>query len=121
MPIQADAPRPLAAYRVIELPGAPQLPAGRAFADLGAKVVKVEPPGGDPARLLPPTARSKDGSTTGLYWAAYSLGKRSVTADPETEAGRELVLRLIARADVVIESYPPGVLDAYGLGYERLR
>src|SRR5712691_9932619 len=109
-PIRTDAPRPLGAHRVVEMPGAPQLAAGKAFADLGAEVIKVEPPGGDLARLLPPTARSKEGSTIGLYWAAYSLGKRSVTADLETEASRDLVRRLVATADVVIESYPPGVL-----------
>ena len=121
LPLQAGAPRPLAAFRVVELPGAPQLPAGRALADLGAEVIKIEPPGGDPARLLPPTARSRDGSTSSLYWAAYSLGKRSVTADLVTEEGRAIVLRLVAGADVLLESYPPGVLEAYGLGYERLR
>src|SRR3712207_5523356 len=120
-PIRSDAPRPLAAYRVVELPGAPQLAAGKAFADLGADVIKVEPPGGDPARGLPPVARAEDNSEHGLYWAAYSLGKRSVTADLETEAGRERVRRLIGTADVVIESFAPGALDGYGLGYERLR
>ncbi|MGE3601577.1 MAG: CaiB/BaiF CoA transferase family protein, partial [Dehalococcoidia bacterium] len=120
-PIQSDAPRPLAAYRVVELPGAPQLPAGKAFADLGADVIKVEPPGGDPARTLPPLALGPDGSEAGLYWTAYSLGKRSVTADLETETGRDHVRRLIGTADVLIESYAPGTLDRYGLGYTRLR
>src|SRR5437868_5585254 len=114
IPIQAQAARPLGAYRVVELAGGAQLAAGRAFADLGAEVIKVEPPGGDLARVLPPTAPSKDGSRLGLYWAAYSLGKRSVTADLETDDGRARVLRLAARADVVIESYPPGTLEAYG-------
>jgi crotonobetainyl-CoA:carnitine CoA-transferase CaiB-like acyl-CoA transferase len=119
-PIHTDAPRPLAAYRVVELPGAPHLPAGKSFADLGADVIKVEPPGGDPARALPPLAPLKDGSPLGLYWAAYSLGKRSVAADLESPAGRDLVRRLIATADVVIESYAPGVLERLGLDYARL-
>src|SRR5581483_442792 len=121
VPVQPDAPRPLSAYRVVELPGAPHLPAGKSFADLGADVIKVEPPGGDPVRTLPPLAESKDGVTLGMYWSAYSLGKRSVTADLETEEGRALVRRLIATADVVIESYAPGEMGRLGLGYERLR
>jgi benzylsuccinate CoA-transferase BbsE subunit len=121
VPVQAGAPRPLAAYRMVELPGAPQLPAGKTFADLGADVIKVEPPGGDPARTLPPLAQGKDGSALGLYWAAYSLDKRSVTADLETEEGRALFRRLIATADVVIESYAPGEMERLGLDYERLR
>src|SRR5688500_11358954 len=50
LPIQAGAARPLGHYRVIELPGAVQLSAGKSFADLGADVIKIEPPGGDPAR-----------------------------------------------------------------------
>jgi crotonobetainyl-CoA:carnitine CoA-transferase CaiB-like acyl-CoA transferase len=120
-PIRADAPRPLAAYRVLELPGAPSLPAGKAFADLGAEVIKVEPPGGDPARSLPPHVQGAAESEPGLYWAAYSLGKRTVTADLETEAGRDTVRRLAAAADVVIECYPPGTLDRFGLGYARLQ
>jgi crotonobetainyl-CoA:carnitine CoA-transferase CaiB-like acyl-CoA transferase len=121
VPIQASAPRPLGAYRVVELPGAPHLPAGKAFADLGADVIKVEPPGGDPARLLPPLAQGKDGAMIGLYWAAYSLGKRGVTADLETEDGRALLRRLIASADVVLEAFAPGEMERLGLSYERLR
>jgi crotonobetainyl-CoA:carnitine CoA-transferase CaiB-like acyl-CoA transferase len=120
-PIQPDAPRPLAAYRVVELAGAPQLPAGKAFADLGAEVIKVEPPGGDPARMLPPTARLPDGREIGLYWTAYNLGKSSVIADIETADGRDVIRRLVAGADVMIEGYAPGVLGGYGLGFEHLQ
>jgi crotonobetainyl-CoA:carnitine CoA-transferase CaiB-like acyl-CoA transferase len=121
LPLQIDASKPLAAYRVIELPGAVSLSAGKTFADLGAEVIKVEPPGGDPARLLPPLAELHDGGPSSLYWEAYSFGKRSVTADLDTEEGREVVRRLAASADVVIESFPPGWLVRLGLGYEVLR
>src|SRR5579884_1094098 len=120
-PLQQDLPRPLGRYRVVELPGAPHLPAGKAFADLGADVIKVEPPGGDPARLLPPLAALPDGGTAGLFWAAYSAGKRSLTLDLEQPEGIALLRRLIDGADVVIESYPPGVREGLELGYERLR
>ena len=80
-------------------------------------MIKVEPPGGDLARALPP--RSPSGA--GLFWEAYSGGKRSVTADLGVPEGRDLVRRLIATADVVLESYEPGLLDRYDLGYEQLR
>jgi len=121
LPIQDVAARPLAAYRVVELPGAVHMGAGKAFADLGATVIKVEPPGGDPARQLPPLAEDGEGGVTGLYWEAYSLGKQSVTADIDAAEGRGLVRRLLASADVAIESYAPGTLDRLGLGYETLR
>jgi crotonobetainyl-CoA:carnitine CoA-transferase CaiB-like acyl-CoA transferase len=120
LPQQSDATRPLGAYRVIELPGAMTLAAGKTFADLGADVIKIEPPGGDPARLLPPLAEI-DGAPQGLYWQAYSYGKRSVTADFDTEEGRELARRLVSTADVVLESYTPGVLDRLGFGYDALK
>ena len=115
-----DIAGPLAGVRVLELPGAPHLPAGKAFADLGAEVIKVEPPGGDPARSLPPLARTGDGGATSLYWAAYMIGKRSVTADLTSDEGRALVRRLAAGADVLIESFAPGTLDSLGLGYTQL-
>lgn len=115
------AERPLGHYRVVELPGAVSLAAGKTFADLGAEVIKVEPPGGDPARLLPPFADLGEGRAASLYWEAYSWGKRSISADLDTAAGREAVRRLAANADVIIESFPPGTLEAMGLGYEALR
>jgi benzylsuccinate CoA-transferase BbsE subunit len=121
LPIRADLARPLGHYRVIELPGAVQLAAGKSFADLGADVIKVEPLGGDPARGLPPIAELHDGKPASLYWEAYSFGKRSVTADLGTEEGQEVVRRLVSTADVVIESFAPGTLDRLGLGYDALR
>ncbi len=107
---------------MLELPGAATLLAGRTFADLGADVIKVEPPGGDPARRLPPLveAPSKD-EPRGLFWTAYDRGKRHVAADLAAEAGRERVRRLAAGADVLLESLPPGELDRLGLGVDALR
>ncbi|HEY8489889.1 MAG TPA: CoA transferase [Dehalococcoidia bacterium] len=113
--------RPLGAYRVVELPGPEPLLAGKTFADLGADVIKVEPPGGDPARTLPPRLEDGPGAGTGLAWAAWSLGKRSVTADLERPEGRALVRRLLATADVLLEALPPGRLAALGLDPEELR
>src|SRR5437868_1294090 len=93
--------RPLGRFRVVELAGPVPMHCGKIFADLGAEVIKVEPPRGDWSRCLPPFA-GKPGRS--LYWAAYGLGKRGVTADLEQEAGRALVHGLATVADVLIEA-----------------
>jgi crotonobetainyl-CoA:carnitine CoA-transferase CaiB-like acyl-CoA transferase len=117
--------RPLGRYRVLELPGLAPLLAGKTLADLGADVIKVEPPGGDPARYLPPLIDSVPESagprSPGLIWAAYDIGKRHVTADLTTDAGRDLVRRLAAEADVLIEGFAPGEMDRLDIGPARLR
>jgi benzylsuccinate CoA-transferase BbsE subunit len=110
--------RPYGRYRVVELPGPVPALFGKTFADLGAEVIKVEPPSGDPARSLPPFAR--DGETS-LFWTAYSLGKQSIVVDLDREDGRGLVRQLAACADVLVEAFPPGYLAGIGLGPERLR
>jgi len=92
------------------------------LADQGADTIKVEPPGwGDPARREPPFINGvpdPDGSTIFL---AFNTNKKGITLDIEQAQGRELLLRLVADADVLIESYPPGHLESLGLGYQVLR
>ncbi|MBU1156023.1 MAG: CoA transferase [Proteobacteria bacterium] len=110
----------LSGYRVLELAGQESLFAGKLLADMGAEVIKVEPPGGDPARLLGPMAPGVDPVEASLLWQALNTGKKSVILDLETYKGRDLFLELAATADVVIEAYPPGHLEAMGLGYEDL-
>ncbi|MBI3453747.1 MAG: CoA transferase [Rhodospirillales bacterium] len=90
--------------------------AGLMLADLGADVVKVEPPGGDPARMLGP--RDRDGVSP--FWKLMNGGKTILTVDLKTDAGKAGLADLIARADVLIESYRPGVFDRLGFGRERL-
>ncbi len=99
-------------YRVLDLSGPLGFLAGKVLSDLGADVVKVEPPGGDPSRSWPPQ---------GVYWLAHNAGKRGITLDLETDEGRAKLLRLAERSDFLIESFPPGSLEAKGLGYESLR
>lgn len=119
------AERPLGHYRVLELPGIAPLLAGKTLADLGADVIKVEPPGGDPARFVPPLIDAVPGDSPGrppgLLWTAYDIGKRHVTADLATDRGRARVRRLAAGADVLIEGFAPGELGSLGLGPARLR
>jgi crotonobetainyl-CoA:carnitine CoA-transferase CaiB-like acyl-CoA transferase len=88
------------------------------LADLGARVVKIEDPrGGDVSRRWAPP--SLDGEAT--YFLSINRRKESVAADLATEEGRELVRRLAARADVLVENFLPGTLDAWGLAIEDLR
>jgi len=92
--------------------------AGRLLADLGADVIKVEPPGGCDSRRLPPFAA--DDPTDSLFWASVALGKRSVILDLEDAAHRDQLLALIRTADVLLESSDPGTLEPLGLDYPAL-
>jgi alpha-methylacyl-CoA racemase len=86
------------------------------LAELGAQIIKVEPPEGDPARN---TGFSKQG--TGLVFLANNRQKKSITVNLKERAGIETVLKLIANADVVFESFRPGVMEKLGLGYDEVR
>src|SRR5260370_5866832 len=83
--------------------------------DYGADVLKIEHPSGDPARTH---GHSKDGP--GLWWKVIGRNKRAVTLNLSLPAGRELLERLAADADVLIENFRPGVMEKWGLGPDRL-
>jgi crotonobetainyl-CoA:carnitine CoA-transferase CaiB-like acyl-CoA transferase len=92
------------------------------LADFGADVIKVEDTGtGDYVRWAPPHYDGADPSAGGALFLALNRGKRSVRIDLKSEAGRAVLLRLAAGADVLVESFRPGVLDRLGVGWERLR
>jgi alpha-methylacyl-CoA racemase len=86
------------------------------LAELGAEIIKVEPPEGDPARN---TEISKQG--TGLVFLANNRQKKSITLNLKETEGVETALKLIASADVVLESFRPGVMEKLGLGYEEVQ
>jgi crotonobetainyl-CoA:carnitine CoA-transferase CaiB-like acyl-CoA transferase len=96
--------------------------AGRILADLGAEVIKIEPPGGASGRRRPPFDE-RPGSQLGesLYWAAMGIGKRSVVLDLEDPEARERLREAVLDADVLIESFAPGQMVAWGLGEPELR
>ncbi len=116
--METSKSKPLAGIRVLELG---QLIAGpfaaRMLAAFGAEVIKVEPPGtGDPLRkwrLL------HEG--TSVWWEAQSRDKQSVTLDLRTPQGQEVVRKLAAQSDVLIENFRPGTLESWGLGWDNLR
>jgi crotonobetainyl-CoA:carnitine CoA-transferase CaiB-like acyl-CoA transferase len=89
------------------------------FADLGAEVIKVEEPGrGDYARRTPPYWGNSD---IGAYFLLLNRNKKSISIDLKAEAGKTLFRRLVRTADVLLESFRPGVMDRLGLGWEALR
>ena len=88
------------------------------LAELGAEVLKVEPPGGDPARAWGPPDFTHKGE--GLAYLAEGRNKYYITLNLEAAEGREIFRRLARRADVVIEASPPGQMDAWGSGYRQL-
>ncbi|SRR5712692_3656955 len=111
----------LSTYRVLELTGPLGFLCGKIFGDLGADVIKVEPPGGDPSRGSPPFLTKNGQSPQSLYWLAFNANKRAITLDLQSRAGQSLFLRLAKKADFVLESFPPGALDEWGLGYGELK
>ncbi len=92
------------------------------LADFGADVIKVEDTGmGDYLRWSPPYYEGADQTARGALFLALNRGKRSIRLDLKTDQGKEVLLRLAGDADVLLESFRPGVLDRLGVGYERLR
>jgi crotonobetainyl-CoA:carnitine CoA-transferase CaiB-like acyl-CoA transferase len=113
--------QPLADLGVLELgPAIAGAFCGKLLGAFGAEVVKVEPPGGDPSRRLGPYAGDRPELERGLPFLYLNTDKLSVTLDPECPTGRALLRRLVASADVVVESLGPGRLEALGLPYGAL-
>ncbi|MDA8247808.1 MAG: CaiB/BaiF CoA-transferase family protein [Rhodospirillales bacterium] len=108
-----SGPAPLAGLRVLDLGHTIMGPcAGLILADLGADVVKIEPPAGDPTRRLP-------GFGAGFF-ATFNRNKRSLALDLKRPEGRAALHRLAARADILLENYGPGTMERLGCGWEVL-
>jgi crotonobetainyl-CoA:carnitine CoA-transferase CaiB-like acyl-CoA transferase len=109
----AGASLPLSGIRVLEFCHTIMGPtAGLILADLGADVIKIEPAEGDSTRRLPGFAAG--------FFPAFNRNKRSFALDLKSDAGRTLLHRLVATADVVLENYAPGTMDRLGCGYDDL-
>lgn len=112
---------PLADLRVIELCDELGQLAGKLLADMGADVIKVEPPSGSTARAIGPFARDVPGPNRSLNFWYYNTNKRSIVLDlAASGADRDAFRSLVSGADVLIESNPPGWLPGLGLGYDEL-
>lgn len=114
-------PSLLASYRVLDLTDEKGFFCGKVLSDMGADVIKIENPGGDAARKTGPFYGDEPHPEKSLFWLAYNVGKRGITLNIETRAGRDLLQKLVRKADFVIESFDPGYLDRLQLGYEALR
>jgi crotonobetainyl-CoA:carnitine CoA-transferase CaiB-like acyl-CoA transferase len=117
-PRRADTRPPLAGVRVIDLTRVLAGPfCAMALGDMGAEVIKIEEPGrGDDTRGWPPFA---GGEAT--YFLAVNRSKKSLTLNLKAPAGRDILRRLVARSDVVVENFRPGTMERLGLGYAQLR
>ena len=120
---------PLSDLRILDLTQALAGPFGTALlGDLGADVIKIEPPRGDMTRMMPPWPENfalplSDATTDcdyGGYFASINRSKRSVVLDLKTAADREIFLQMVDRADAVVENTRVGVMDKLGVGYEVL-
>lgn len=111
---------PLEGLRVLELADEKGHYCGRLLADMGADAVKIEPPGGDPARAVGPFVHDVPDPNRSLFFWHYNANKRGITLNIETPQGRDMGAQLAASADILLETYPPGYLEARGLGYSTL-
>ena len=111
----------LTGFRVVELANERIAFAGKLLADMGADVILVEPPAGDPARNYPPFLDDVPGPDRSLWWWHYNTSKRGMTLDLDAAADRERFRQLVASADILLESEPRGRLAALGLDYDDLK
>jgi CoA:oxalate CoA-transferase len=89
---------------------------GLILSDLGAEVIKIEPPGGEETRKHPPLVRGQS-----VYFTVYNRGKQSICLDLRSPGGKEILASLVRESDIVLENFRPGVMRAMGFDYERLR
>ena len=112
---------PLEHLRVVDLTTEMGALTVRMLTGFGAAVTRVEPPGGDALRSMPPLATGPGGTEVSLYWLQMMAGRETVALDLGQAAGREAFIALLANADVVVESQTRGLLGGLGLDYDDLR
>ncbi len=105
--------------RVLDLTESGCMLGGRLLGDVGADVIKIEPPSGSTSRIWPYYKDSKDPQKS-LFWYSYNINKRGITLDIEKPEGREILKKLVAQSDIIMESCKPGYMRTLGIGYEDL-
>ena len=110
----------LGSYRVLDLSDEKGMFCGKTLGDFGADVIKIEPPGGSPARNIGPFYHDIPDSEKSLFWFAYNSSKRGITLNIETSDGQEIFKRLVKTADFVVETSTPGYMESLGLGYDTM-
>lgn len=107
-------------YRILDLTDEKGSFCGKILGDLGADVIKIERPSGDPARRIGPFYKDLPDPERSLHWLASNSSKRGITLDLEHPEGRALFRSLCEKADAVIESFSPGYLDNLDIGFDAL-
>ena len=115
------APGPLTGLRVLELADEKGQFCGKLMADLGADVIKIEPPGGQNTRSVGPFLDDVPHRERSLYFWHYNTSKRGITLNIEKPESRAIFQRLVSTADIVLETFAPGYLPSLGLGHEALK
>ncbi len=110
----------LSSIRVLELCDEAGMLAGKIFGDLGADVVKVEAPRGDLVARRPPYLGGVRDPERSLAWLALNTSKRGITLDLEPSAGRAVLQRLLEQTDVLLDTFAPGTLEAWGLDWDAM-
>ncbi len=114
-------PALLEGMRVLDLTDETGLLCGKTLGDYGADVIKIERPGGDRARNIGPFYKDIPDPEKSLFWFFTNTSKRGITLNIEVADGQDLLRRLVQKADVIVESFEPGCMDCFGLGYEDLK
>ncbi len=120
MMVELNESSPLSGYRVLDLAGPLAFHCVKLLADMGADAVKIEPPGGDPARRTPPFKDNLAHPEKSLYFLHYNTNKRGITLNLDSHDGRAIFMELARTADVVVETFRPGRMEELGLGYSVL-
>ena len=110
----------LSPYRVLDLTNERGYFAARLLGDLGADVIKIERPAGDPGRSMGPFYHDIKEPEKSLYWMGLNTNKRGITLNLESAKGKEIFKKLCEKADIIFESFDPGYMDSLGLGYAAL-
>jgi crotonobetainyl-CoA:carnitine CoA-transferase CaiB-like acyl-CoA transferase len=118
--VAARSPQALEGVRVLDLAGPTGVYCGKLLADLGADVIRIEPPGGDESRRIGPFYGDEPAPERSLFHWHFNANKRGVTLDLDTADGRRLFRRLSSSADIVVETFMPGYLESIALGFDSL-
>ena len=110
----------LTPYRVLDLTDEKGSLCPRILGDLGAEVIKIEPPWGSSERRLGPFYKNIPHPEKSLFWFAYNLNKKGITLDVGNKDGQAILRQLVSKADFLVESFKPGYMDSIGLGYKDL-
>jgi crotonobetainyl-CoA:carnitine CoA-transferase CaiB-like acyl-CoA transferase len=107
--------------RILDLSDEKGFLASKILGDFGADVIKIEKPGGDPARNIGPFYKGIEDPRKSLFWFATNTSKRGITLNIEASEGQEIFKELVKTADIIIESSKPGYMDSIGLGFAELK